>query len=1440
MPITLQSLAPVHAWPGAPLDWTVTADVAGAADGLQLLDLLGDGQALDPARLPDLTVTLGGTVVFSGPAAATAVRDAASGVTRVGVDVAGALRGAGLAGTVPDGTAVQVVLHAVAATGYATTEPLLSRMLGEGDPLANAAVMSGMQGGAAVSSAPVQAQVVLPASTVSASVFAQDASSVTYRVQVAMPMGIAQGVTVEASVPGLPTTLSWDGASGGVPLPGHGAYGPGNSVAAAPVLFGATPDGTAVRWEFGDVARAGGAAPGVLDLLVTTPRPAAGPSLSATATEANSFGVVSTAQAALAPAPASAALPSAQPVVKLQTGILEATGPQSYFAVVGGGSGSPVAYSSYTGQFSGVVSSAAMDADPFSDRLLDVAAGDLVTFVIAMQNVAAGPAWDVTLRNTLPPGFIVPSGGADLHVTTGAGDLLATTGDLFSATDGLHLDAAAPLAGYDAQSGRNVALVVFTLQATSAIPAPKAVLASQASVVTAAATSGGVNLLAGAPVSAGTAAESAGPALAIALTGTGASATTGSTLAVGETATFHATITLPSGRSQGVHIGAALPAGLAVVSETITYATPGTTGLYVGERSTVGFDLGTVQANAPVTVELDIVARATGGGAGPVQVVVGATGTDGTPVSASQGAAVTVLAPDLQLFVDGPAQVQAGQVASYTVRLVNRPGAAAAYGVQVSDLLGTGLVLVPGTVQAGGPVAGTTLGAAGGISAATPVLAAGETLVVLFQAQAAGAPGTALGVQARAGGASLPGGDPAYALPAVQASGLATVVGATAALALSSTAPRVGDVVTLRVQAALPAGDNPAVRAEIALPAGLTFVPGSVQAVGGGTPVVAATAGGVGVALGPVTAPAGGGTVTVTLQAVVGAVPVGAGLGSSAVVETGYGSSPPAAASLVVADTAPVLAGLPAVVATRDDTAAAALAALGVTDPDVGQTILAQVQLSNPGDGVLTNLGGGSYDGLAGRYLVSGPVGTVQAALRGLSFVPTPHLAPLGGTRTTGFSVQVFDGAGGTDGATVNVAASGTNTAPALAGVPGVVATPDDTPAPLLAGLTLTDPDGGQTIVAQVLVSNPGDGVLANLGGGSYDQATGRYVVSGPVGAVQAALQGLSFVPTPHQLAFGATRTTGVSVQAVDGAGGFAGAAVQVVASGASTGPVFGGLPGVVATPDNAAAQPLAGLVLSDPAFGQTIAAQVQVSNPGDGMLANLGGGSYDAAAGRYVVSGPPDAVQAALQGLIFLPTPHLLAFGAVRTTGLTVQVTDGAGRMAAAAVLVAASGANTPPTISGAQAGLSTTATLAVQPLVGSPVHGPRRRPGADVAGAGAGRAGSIGGRAGHVRSGDRDLHGAGDGRCVAGGCSGAGVHARGHGGCHIRGDARRRRGRGGAGRGHDAAHPGERGHLGDRAALPATAGCKLRGQRGWAADDAGGGGLRRPGELPADAADL
>ena len=1118
--------------PGAPLDWIVTGEATGAVDALVLTDLLGDGQAYNPARPPDITVTRGGTTLFSGAVAAAAQRDAATGVTRLGLDIAAALRGAGLAGTVPDGATVRVAVHGTIGTDYAATgQPMLTSHVGQGDPLNNAARFTGVADGQAVASEVSRGEAVLPVGALSASVYAVRGDRVTYRLRLAMPLGTAQGVQIAGTSPGMPATVTWDGMLADLPAMGHAGFGPDSPAGPQPASVGATtgPASTSVLFDFGDLITAG-AVPAVLDLLYTAQAPAGGgAAVQGMETEVNSFGVVSGTTAA-------ADLAAAVPDLRLQTGSLDATGPQSFFEVVGTGSGSPVAYSTYTGQFSGPVTSANLDADPFSDRLRDVAAGDQVTFVIAVQNKGAAQAWDVVLRDTLPAGFTVPSGGADLHVTNGAGGDIATIGDLFSPTNGLHLDPGAPLAAYHASSGLNIALVTFTLQATSAIPAPSATLRNTARVVHAAASRGGADLAAtGGPGLAGvTEVVTMAPTVSIGLTGTSAASTPGNLLALGETGTFHVAVTLPSGQSTALRLDAALPAGMSVVSETITYATPGTTGLYVGEASTNGFSLGTVSAGAPIRVELDIVARADGNANGLVQAVVSAAdpGGAGGRVSTAAGAAVVASVPALSLAIDGPAQVQAGQVAAYTIRLTNAAGAAPAYGVHLADALGTGLTLVPGSVTASGPAAGAvaSVGAAGPVADVSR-LDAGETLVLTLQARAgAAAPGTRLTTTAQATASALPGGGAASQVAVVVAGTPATIVAATAAVTLSSPTARVGDVVTVQVVASLPEGGNPAVRIDAALANGLTVVPGSVRVLGGGTAAVAISGGQARIDLGAITAPPGGGQATVELQAMVGAVPVGAGLAASAGVGTGYSAGPAGTASVLVVNTPPVLAGTVPLVAAGDASGIVPFGGLVLTDPDPGQAEAARVTLSNPAGGTLASPGIGSYDAAAGVYAVTGSVPAVQDALRGLRFVPAQGRALVGTLVEADLAVQVSDGAGSAS-AVTHVTANGSNRPPAIAGSLTGQATTTTLGVLPFTGLQLSDPDAG-TIGTLTIQAQPGLGALRG-GLGVYDPAAGTYTARGTPDALTADVRGLVFMPsTPGAATFGITLD--------DGAGGIA------------------------------------------------------------------------------------------------------------------------------------------------------------------------------------------------------------------------------------------------------------------------------------------------------------
>jgi len=82
--------------------------------------------------------------------------------------------------------------------------------------------------------------------------------------------------------------------------------------------------------------------------------------------------------------------------------------------------------------------------------------------------------------------------------------------------------------------------------------------------------------------------------------------------------------------------------------------------------------------------------------------------------------------------------------------------------------------------------------------------------------------------------------------------------------------------------------------------------------------------------------------------------------------------------------------------------------------------------------------------------------------------------------------------------------------------------------------VTINDPNAGQTDTLTVTLSNPANGLLGNLGGGTYDPITGVYTVAGSASAVTSALDGLIFTPTYHQSATGSTVTTTLTISVTD------------------------------------------------------------------------------------------------------------------------------------------------------------------------------------------------------------------------------------------------------------------------------------------------------------------
>jgi plastocyanin len=221
-----------------------------------------------------------------------------------------------------------------------------------------------------------------------------------------------------------------------------------------------------------------------------------------------------------------------------------------------------------------------------------------------------------------------------------------------------------------------------------------------------------------------------------------------------------------------------------------------------------------------------------------------------------------------------------------------------------------------------------------------------------------------------------------------------------------------------------------------------------------------------------------------------------------------------------------------------DEATIAPFAGVTVNDSTTGLEQTLTVTLSNAANGGLSNLGIGTYDPTAGVYTVTGTVDQVTAALDALVFSPTPDQVAAGQTVTTSFTIADTDsdGASTTD-ATSSVIAAAAADQPMIAGTVAGQAVSDAATISPFAGLTITDPDASQTETVTVTLSAATNGTLSNLGGGSYDANNGVYTVSGTASVVTAALNGLVFTPTEHQVAPGQTVTTGFVISDTDTAG---------------------------------------------------------------------------------------------------------------------------------------------------------------------------------------------------------------------------------------------------------------------------------------------------------------
>lgn len=346
--------------------------------------------------------------------------------------------------------------------------------------------------------------------------------------------------------------------------------------------------------------------------------------------------------------------------------------------------------------------------------------------------------------------------------------------------------------------------------------------------------------------------------------------------------------------------------------------------------------------------------------------------------------------------------------------------------------------------------------------------------------------------------------------------------------------------------------------------------------------------------------------------------------------------------------------------------------AITVTDPDLPAAEEVRVSLQ-PTNGTLalgSTAGVTVTNGANGLVTIQGLLSAVNAAMNGLTFTPNS-----GFSGAAALGIMAFDDLGGTeqmDAAMVAITVGAVNAAPEIT-APANDTTAEDTPRLFNAGngnaITIADPDAGAIELEVILgVTN---GTLALSG------TTGITVVSGNAGGdsamtfrglladVNAALNGLTYTPTQN---FSGSATLTVSVNdrntaATNGALSDQ-ATVTIGVTAVNDAPAIA-VPGapqetqedinLTLSTANGNRVSIADVDAGDAPLSVTISAARGTATlfATGGLTFTEGDGTTDA---KMTFSGKLGDINAALDGLMFVPTPNLNG----NSAGVTIDVTDG------------------------------------------------------------------------------------------------------------------------------------------------------------------------------------
>lgn len=413
---------------------------------------------------------------------------------------------------------------------------------------------------------------------------------VTFRLEYDLVTGDFENFDISAYLP-LPVfdvdDLNADGAGGdafaedavnAVPTVGLFRFGPtatGDVIAGG--LPGITPDAVsnALSFDFGDLSDATNDG-GTIDILFTlrvTNEPFADNLLLTTLSQQGDDNSPSTTTTSDDLDQITLQQPAIENIIKGVVGTsvnggdsftptYSADDPTTIFKDAGNGDANPLN--------STVSSNTLVGTDLDNDLTNGVDDGDLVRFAIIVENTGTSPngAFDVTIQDTLPAGFVVPGGGINLRVVDGTGATIAVeTGSpetaLFAGGITLQDGGTGAIGEFSATSGQNIAIITYDLEIDNAAEAA-ATFTNTATLTNYANTEGGPDFTAEDPT------DTADVMVATAtvdktITDTSETSTTGANLVVGEVVEYTVVITVPEGTTSSALLVDTLDAGLAFV-----------------------------------------------------------------------------------------------------------------------------------------------------------------------------------------------------------------------------------------------------------------------------------------------------------------------------------------------------------------------------------------------------------------------------------------------------------------------------------------------------------------------------------------------------------------------------------------------------------------------------------------------------------------------------------------------------------------------------------------------------------------------------------------------------------------------------------------------------------------------------------------------------------